>query len=183
MPKTSPAGPLLHEHRVIERMLAVMTRELDVADREGRIDPVFVDSVTDFIRSYADRCHHGKEEDVLFRALATKDLDPELSAAMAALVQDHLRGRSLTRRLVEANRCYAEGDSGALRDIQTEMRALIEFYPAHIEKEDLHFFKPCLAYLTEEEQARMLDEFARFDTPSVQEKYVKVVERLEQADD
>ena len=33
------------------------------------VDPVFIDTAVDFIRTYADRCHHGKEEDLLFKAL------------------------------------------------------------------------------------------------------------------
>ena len=37
------------------------------------VDPVFIDTAVDFIHTYADRCHHGKEEDILFKALAAKD--------------------------------------------------------------------------------------------------------------
>jgi hemerythrin-like domain-containing protein len=181
MPQTSPAGPLLHEHRLIERMLAVMTRKLETAERVGAIDPLFVDTATDFIRTYADACHHGKEEDILFRRLASKDLDPGLAQAMADLIEDHLRGRSLTRRLVEANKCYADGDRSALPDIEADLRALIEFYPVHIDKEDHHFFKPALAYFTEKEQADMLAAFTAFDSPTIHDRYLAIVERLERA--
>jgi hemerythrin-like domain-containing protein len=60
-------GPLMIEHRLIERMLKVV--EGVVADIEAtqKVDPVFIDTAVDFIRFYADRTHHGKEEDILFR--------------------------------------------------------------------------------------------------------------------
>jgi hemerythrin-like domain-containing protein len=39
---------------------------------ENRVKLLFIDTAVDFIRTYADRCHHGKEEDILFRNLAKK---------------------------------------------------------------------------------------------------------------
>ncbi len=83
----SPAGPLMAEHRVIERMLAVLEGQLRVMAETGTVDPALIDTATDFIRTYADRCHHGKEEDILFRRLADKPLDSELAGMMAGLVR------------------------------------------------------------------------------------------------
>ena len=69
------------EHRLIERMMTLMARELTrikdnaaVEPEFAFVDPVFIDTAVDFIRTYADRCHHGKEEDLLFEALAAKEI-------------------------------------------------------------------------------------------------------------
>ena len=175
----SPAGPLIAEHRVIERMLAVMARMLDTTARTGRVDPIRIDVVTDFIRTYADRCHHGKEEDILFRRLADKPLDAGLSDMMAGLVEDHVRGRTITRRLVEANGRYRAGNQTSLCEIESCIRELIDFYPVHIEKEDRHFFSPALAHFTDAEKARMLDDFDEFDRALIHEKYRGMVDDLE----
>lgn len=179
----SPAGPLMREHRVIERMLAVLSRELDSAVDRGGIDPALIDTATDFIRTYADRCHHGKEEDILFRRLADKDLDPVLADAMAELIADHVYGRKLTGELSDANRRYEAGDTTALAQIESSLQALIEFYPVHIAKEDRHFFKPCLEYFAPAEQSQMLTDFDDFDRALIHEKYLGVVQRLEAAAD
>lgn len=181
MPGRSPAGPLMREHRLIERMIAVLRTQLASFADEERADPAVIDRVTDFIRTYADRCHHGKEEDILFRRLAAKDLEPSLAADMDDLIQDHVRGRALTRRLAEANRRYAEGDPGALEEIERSAAELVEFYPMHIEKEDRHFFKPCLEYFDDDERARMLRDFDEFDRGLIHEKYAALVEDLESA--
>lgn len=171
----------MREHRVIERMLVVLGRELDSISQQGRVDPAFIDTATDFIRTYADRCHHGKEEDILFRRLVEKHLDPQLAEATADLIKDHVYGRTLTHQLVDANHRYAAGDATALVEITTAAQALVEFYPVHIEKEDRHFFKPCLKYFTEAEQAQMLQDFDEFDRALIHKKYEGVVEELEQA--
>ena len=177
----APTGPLVWEHRLIERMIALMAEQLGVIDQTDRIDPHFIDTATDFIRTYADRCHHGKEEDILFRELAKKDLDPALWAAMEDLIADHVRGRKVTGQLVESNAAYRAGDKSALAQITTTMRMLVDFYPVHIDKEDKHFFRPCLAYFTEAEKKAMLRESAEFDAQLIHEKYRAIVAIGEQA--
>ena len=178
----SPAGPLMAEHRVIERMLAVLETQIDLIAETRTVDPTLVDTAVDFIRTYADRCHHGKEEDILFRRLADKPLDDELAEVMAGLVEDHVKGRSMTRSLVEANTRYRTGDAAALSEIESCIRALVEFYPVHIAKEDRHFFKPCLEYFTDAEKDTMLADFDEFDRALIHEKYRGIVESLEQTD-
>jgi hemerythrin-like domain-containing protein len=179
MPGRSPAGPLMAEHRVIERMLDVLAEEADSISRSGRTEPRLIDQATDFIRTYADRCHHGKEEDILFRRLAAKPLDPKLAQTMADLIEDHVRGRAITRRLVDANERYGRGEQDALPDVESCLRELVEFYPVHIEKEDRHFFKPCLVYFTDAEKALMLADFDEFDRALIHEKYRGMVAALD----
>jgi hemerythrin-like domain-containing protein len=181
MPGRSPAGPLVHEHRVIERMLAVLERELDSMRAEGLADPRVIDIGTDFIRTYADRCHHGKEEDILFARLATKDLEPEFAEGMRRLIEDHVYGRMLTRQVVDANQRYRAGDGSALSVIESGMQSLIEFYPVHIRKEDRLYFKPFLEYFTDAEKTEMLDAFDEFDRSLIHAKYLGIVEDLEQS--
>jgi hemerythrin-like domain-containing protein len=53
-------GPLMIEHRLIERMLSVIRNALSEIKLKNKVDPVFVDIAVDFIRIYADRTHHGK---------------------------------------------------------------------------------------------------------------------------
>ncbi len=102
-----PIGPLMIEHRLIEKMIGLIQRRADRYAREGDIDPVFIDSVIDFMRTYADRCHHGKEEEILFRELNKKVLPPELKHILDQLVEEHRQGRQTVADLVEARQEYA----------------------------------------------------------------------------
>jgi hemerythrin-like domain-containing protein len=174
-----PIRPLMEEHQTILRMTTDMERRLKLFHDAEHVDSRYVETATDFIRTYADRCHHGKEEGVLFRELGRKELDPTLVTLMGQLVQEHAWGRTLTGRLVEANRRYASGEADQLEHVLRALRHLAAFYPAHITKEESRFFTPCMEYFTEEEQATMLSEFAAFDQTLIHEKYRSLVADLE----
>jgi hemerythrin-like domain-containing protein len=173
-------GPLMIEHRLIERMLSVIKNVLGKIESENEVDPIFVDIAVDFIRIYADRTHHGKEEDILFRELNKKTLTSEDSQIMKELTEEHVIGRQTTKALIEANNRYRKGDESALPDIAAKLQTLIEFYPKHIDKEDKMFFPSSRKYFTDEEDQAMLAEFWEFDRKMIHEKYQSVVEKLEE---
>lgn len=171
-------GPLMIEHRLIERMLALIQERLALAVKAREIDPLFVDTAVDFIRTYADRTHHGKEEDILFRQLEKKGLSEADRRVMNELIEEHAFGRVTTKALVEANTRYRNGDSAALGDIASCLHTLVDFYPRHIEKEDKVFFPASRAYFSEAEDQAMLAEFWEFDRKMIHEKYTSVVKDL-----
>ncbi|MBU0672844.1 MAG: hemerythrin domain-containing protein [Candidatus Margulisbacteria bacterium] len=174
-----PAGPLMIEHRLIERMIAQMERQLNEIKKENGVDVGFIDVAVDFLRSYADRCHHGKEEDILFKALAKKPLSAEHKRIMEELIKEHVLGRGNASKLKEAKESYAKGNKNALSDVIANLEILVKFYPKHIEKEDKHFFIPCMDYFDKKEQAIMLEEYWEFDKKLIHEKYNNIVEGLE----
>jgi hemerythrin-like domain-containing protein len=174
-----PIGPLMIEHRLIERMIDVMEKELTIFEKEKKLEPDFLEMAVDFIRTYADRCHHGKEEDILFRELGGKKLKDEHRHTMEELVEEHQKGRNITARLVEANKRYVAGHGDAMSIVTDCMRSLIQFYPKHIEKEDKHFFIPCMDYFSEAEQQAILREEWEFDRNLIHEKYKNIVIAVE----
>ena len=172
-------GPLMIEHRLIEQMLKAIQRTLKLVEKTQTIDPYFVDTVVDFVRIYADRTHHGKEEDILFRELGKKSLSNEDRKTMDLLVEDHIFSRNTTKALVEANMRYREGKQEALGDVIAYLKTFAEFYPGHIKKEDTVFFPASRAYFSDEEDQAMLNEFWDFDRKMIHEKYREVVKGLE----
>jgi hemerythrin-like domain-containing protein len=160
-------------------MIKAMNRALLQAEREKKIDPRFIETATDFIRAYADRCHHGKEEDILFRELTKKKISVEHQIIMEELIEEHKRGRQVTGKLVQANSRYMEGDEQALPEILECIRTLVGFYPKHIEKEDKNFFLPIMGYFSKEEKDAMLMEGYQFDADLLHEEYQKIVQEKE----
>jgi len=156
-------GPLMIEHRLIERMIKVMNRELLRAEKEQKIDPRLIETATDFIRAYADRCHHGKEEDILFRDLEKKQLTEQDSREMAQLVEEHRQARQKVRDLVAAKERFLSGDAAAVGDVLFAMEWLTGFYPRHIAKEDREFFPRTERYFSRNELDEMLQAFKEFD--------------------
>lgn len=170
-----PIGPLMIEHRLIERMIDVMKEELVFIEKEEKVGPEFIEMAVDFIRTYADRCHHGKEEDILFRDLGGKKLKDEYKRTMEELLEEHRWGRKIMGRLVEANAKYIRGNKESLIVIMDCIKSLVEFYPKHIEKEDKHFFIPCMDYFTDSEKDAMLKEEWEFDKSLIHETYRSIV--------
>ncbi|MGP8153948.1 MAG: hemerythrin domain-containing protein [Smithella sp.] len=171
-----PIGPLMWEHRLIEKMLNSMMRHIDQVEKTKKVNPLIIDMAVDFVRTYADRTHHGKEEEILFRDLAKKNLISELKKTMQELLDEHIWGRKTTAALVAAKEKYLQGDEEKLPEIISIARELGNFYPKHIEKEDKHFFYPCQEYFNKDEQGKMLAEFWEFDRKMIHEKYNKVIE-------
>jgi hemerythrin-like domain-containing protein len=175
-----PAGPLMTEHRLIERMVALLDRTLDRMRGAEEVDSRLIVTGVDFFRTYADRTHHGKEEDILFRELGDRPLSDAHRDIMQRLVQEHVWAREAVGRLSDANDRYRRGEDDALSTMIYELNKIVEFYPAHIEKEDRRFFIPVMDYFSGAEQQAILDRFCEFDRQMIHEKYTGVVDEIEQ---
>lgn len=171
-------GPLMVEHRLIEKMIDKMHEAAMQIRAEQGIDPFFIDAVVDFIHFYADRTHHGKEEAIFFKRLESKELSEEDRRIMNELLGDHEFARAVTRKLSEANRKFKLGDDSALVEIAGHLFTLSEFYPQHIKKEDTVFFPASRNYLTLEEDSDLIALYSDFDRQLIHEKYKAVVAEL-----
>jgi hemerythrin-like domain-containing protein len=171
--------PLLEEHKVIGSTLAVFKAELEKIAEQRRVDPISIDMSIDFVRTYIDLVHHGKEENILFRELGKKNLAAEHSALMNELLLEHKYSRTIVGRWMGATERYFDGEDNA-EEIGGCLQELIEFYPQHIAKENKHFFIPVLEYFSQEEQNRMIQEFEVFDDKILHWKYRKVETALEE---
>jgi hemerythrin-like domain-containing protein len=103
-----PRGPLMVEHRLIEKMLVLASDRASSMGADS-YDPLFIDAVVDFIRTYADRTHHGKEENILFVELEKKPLDEGNARIMGELIDEHRQARVKVAELVELNERYTRG--------------------------------------------------------------------------
>ena len=173
-----PRGPLMIEHRLIEKMLKLTGKELERIKKERDVDPVFIDTIVDFIRTYADRTHHGKEEDILFRELEQKDLSDKDKRGMRELVDEHVTARKVVKELVDATGEYGKGDQSKIDAVIEKLSFLINFYPEHIYKEDKVFFPDTETYFSKEELDRMLEDFWEFDKNMIHEKYNTLYDEL-----
>jgi hemerythrin-like domain-containing protein len=178
-----PIQPLTVEHRLTERMIDVMRWRVADMESIGTADIGFIDGAVEFLRTYADRCHHGKEENILFRELARKPLSAEHRGLLDELVAEHVFARTTTQRLVEARDLYVAGGTSAFADIAACLHMFVEFYPKHIAKEEHGFFRAAMSYFTAAELDRLLAEENEFDRRFVQVVYGKAVEDWERMPD
>lgn len=119
-----PVRRLVDEHTWIKRLLAVIPAVVGEIEATGSFDPRLMEQALDFIRGYADRFHHLKEEDILF------DYADREAEIIKVILQDHQQGRSYVRA---AGQAVQEGDIGLLCSSLLSYRELLT---EHIRKED-----------------------------------------------
>ena len=174
-----PIEILINEHRLIERFVKFIGKEMEKIAETQKVEPNFMVAAVDFFRTYADRYHHGKEEGILFKGLSQKKLSETDKKMMLELTMEHAYARRTVRNLENSKEAYLAGKADALKDILQLLNALVELYPMHIEKEDKHFFLPSMTYFTQAEQEEMLNKFIAFDRDFTNKKYQQIVETLD----
>lgn len=126
---------LVDEHKLILRMITLLERNAALT-AEGHFTnwQFYLDGV-DFIRNYADRFHHAKEEDVLFEALVKNGM-PRENSPIAAMLMEHDQGRLHVGTLEAAARSALNGEAGQVGIIAENALAYAELLRGHIGKED-----------------------------------------------
>lgn len=151
---------LSQEHRVIEQVLRCLLSMASRAEAEGTVDADSAESAVRFFRTFADTCHHAKEENVLFPALGRKGLGPS-AGPVAVMLEEHESGRKRLARLEAAiPRARARAD-GAIREFCEAARGYAELLTQHIAKEDHVLFPLADQVLGGEEAAGVHAGFAR----------------------
>ncbi|HHX64400.1 MAG TPA: hemerythrin [Chloroflexi bacterium] len=174
---------LIEEHEAIKVMLRVLDR---VASRLENGEPVsmeHLEGMIDFIQGFTDRCHHAKEEDLLFVAMEQAGI-PRDGGPIGVMLAEHKIGRDTVRSMAEAVRAYAAGDEGAGRRFTDHARQYVTLLTQHIEKEDSVLYPLADQHLTAEQQAALVEGFDRIEHEVVghgkHEAYHHLLEELEQ---
>lgn len=171
---------LTEEHRLILRMIDLVERNTRLLE-EGRFaDWDFYLDAVDFIRHYADRFHHAKEEDVLFRELVRNGM-PAKSSPVEAMLMAHDEGRAFVRGMEEAARRAQGGDASAAVAVAENARGYAALLRDHIDKEDNILYPLAERVLPEAVRERMLAAYAAAEakTPQLEQRYRELVEEYE----
>lgn len=178
--KTDITAVMVKEHQLILRMIALLEQNV-VRMEQGRFRnwQFFLDAV-DFIRYYADRFHHAKEEDVLFVELISNGM-PEKQSPIEAMHIEHDQGRAFVRTMAAAAEKALAGESGQIPVIAENAAGYIALLREHIDKEDNVLYPLAERILPEEVRARMVEAYekAQAQTPGLEEKYQRLVEEYE----
>ena len=153
---------LSSEHRVIEQVIAALDAAAGRLDAGAVVRPGFFVDATRFIRDFADGHHHGKEEGVLFEAMARNGMAID-AGPIGMMRYEHARARELTAGLGNAADRLAAGDAGAAVTVADYARAYGELLTQHISKEDYILFPMAAHAIPLEEQEQVLGEFGRIE--------------------
>jgi hemerythrin-like domain-containing protein len=133
--KRDITATLVAEHVLIKRMLALIEKAAPLTARGEFRDWQFYLDGADFIRQYADRFHHAKEEDVLFEALVENGM-PRQNSPVAAMLMEHDLGRGYVKAFTDAAARARDGEQGLEGIIAENALAYAALLRDHIAKED-----------------------------------------------
>src|SRR5512135_2923748 len=131
----SPIQMLEEEHRFIATVVSAAKVTADKLEASEAVAIETLQNIVAFMRTYADKCHHGKEEDLLFPMLAQRGV-PMRGCPVEVLTREHGMGRALVKGLAEATDAFRGGDSSAKENLIENLHGIAELYPNHIWKED-----------------------------------------------
>ena len=169
------------EHRIILKVLDAAEREIDAIARTGEVREDFILKLLDFVRNFADACHHAKEEKRLFGKMHERGL-PLNAGPLAVMLREHQEGRRLIKAAADALPLALQGDKHALGVLKDGLAGYTDLLRAHIGKEDNILYPMADKLLTAEDQKALAEEFARVEAEEigagVHAKYHRLAEEL-----
>jgi hemerythrin-like domain-containing protein len=179
--KTNVTQVMVDEHKLILRMIALVEKNTELLEQGKFRNWQFYLDAVDFIRNYADRFHHAKEEDVLFVELIENGM-PEKQSPIEAMLMEHDQGRAHVRAIEDAAQKALDGETGQAAIIAENAKGYAALLRGHIEKEDDILYPLAERVLPEKVRSRMLDAYTQAEakTPELEDKYLKLVESYEQ---
>jgi hemerythrin-like domain-containing protein len=173
---------LKEEHRVIERVLASLDKGTLRLEKNEPINSDFFIETCDFIKGFADGCHHKKEEQVLFKTLIANGMPAE-NSPVAVMLAEHDEGRTYTRLICEAANRLKSDDETAIDTIVENARRYTALLRQHIMKEDQILFPMADRIIPLSLHDQVLDDFEKVEHEEtgagVHEKYLALAETLE----
>ena len=172
---------MVEEHRLILRMITLLERNAPLtADGQYRNWQFYLDGV-DFIRNYADRFHHAKEEAVLFEALVINGM-PRENSPVAAMLMEHAQGRAHVKEMEAAAKEALEGVAGRESVIAANAMAYTALLRDHISKEDNILYPLAERVIPEEMRESILAGYTAAEAEAgvgFTKRYLEIVERYE----
>jgi len=172
---------LMDEHRVIERVIAVLETGANKLEEGVPVRPRLFIEAAEFIKGFADGCHHQKEEGVLFQSMVAFGIPIE-GGPIGVMLAEHEQGRAFARGLRSAAQRLEAGDAASVEDVITNARGYARLLRQHIMKEDQILFPLADRVLPPAEQDRVLEGFEHVEHAEtgagVHEKYLALAEKL-----
>lgn len=178
--KTDVTAVMVEEHKLILRMVALVDEKIGQLEAGRPAEWRFFLDAVDFIRHYADRFHHAKEEDVLFTALVENGM-PAKSSPIEAMHLAHDQGRAFVRGMEAAAQRALAGEPGQEAAVIENGRGYIAMIRDHIDKEDTILYPLAERVLPEALRPEMVAAYRRAEEQSIglEEKYRRMVEGWE----
>ena len=178
----NPTQELVHEHEIVKHALTILEQISAKLDAGDALNVEHLSRLFEFLTEFVDKCHHGKEEDVLFPMMSQTG-SPPVKPMIAQMLSEHDAGRAFIKNMKQAFAQYQAGTADAGREFGQNANGYIELLRAHIAKEDGILYPFAETLLTDAQQAKLVEGFERIETertgPGKHEEYHQMIHELE----
>ncbi len=173
---------LMEEHKEIVRLIDALDLSAEQLAAGRPVRPGFFHDAAEFIKAFADGCHHHKEEGLLFPALEAAGM-PSEGGPVGMMLYEHDVGRSYTRRMRDAAEKLQNGDASAKAAVAENAHGYASLLRQHIQKENMVLFRMADNLIQGAAQDELTAAFERAeqdeDRAGVHRKYIALVDALE----
>ena len=171
---------LVKEHDSILKVIEITQTILNTNDKSTvKLD--HVEQIIDFIKNFADKYHHLKEEDVLFMEMEKHGM-PREGGPIAVMLHEHDEGRNYIKHAVEAIGKLKLGDDSAFEQLSKNLLNYCTLLTNHIGKENNILYPMADRLLPADIKSAMTDNFEKTNLTTINneyhDKYLKMVDEL-----
>lgn len=171
---------LKEEHEKITEMLNILD-EINERIRSGiEVDPHHLEKVLEFLKIFADKCHHGKEEGILFPTMEKYGIPR--AGPIGVMLMEHELGREYVSEMAEAVERYGAGDIETLDIFRENAKEYVELLKQHIDKENNILYRIAEMHIPKDEDEKLLERFEKLEYekigPERHEELLHILEML-----
>lgn len=172
---------LIEEHEIILKMLDIIEVINHKIENGQPVDAGHLEGIIDFIVNFADRCHHAKEEGILFPAMVRAGI-PEKQGPIGVMLHEHVEGREYVRAMKKALAGSPAAGTGVLHEFARSAAGYAELLRNHIYKENNILFRMADDRIGPAVQKEILEAFEKVERDEigegVHEKYHEMAHKL-----
>lgn len=173
-------GILRDEHKITQQVLQASAREIASIRKTGGMKRINLENMLDFFTAFVGRCHHAKEEKLLFVKIEERGM-AEVSIPIAVMLHEHEVGKAMIGAMRESIQA-AGGGRPAAAVLADNLAAYADFQSGHMDKEDKVLFPLADRLLTPMDHLVLIEEFAGIDIEELgeggRERYCELAENL-----
>lgn len=182
--KMKATDQLKAEHEGIKLMLQVLQAVSNRIEQEKPVSGEDLSGIVEFLTVFVDKCHHGKEEEFLFPALAAAGV-PREGGPIGVMLSEHQQGRNLAAQFKNTSGRYASGNKQAAAEVRLTIRQYVDLLTQHIEKENGVLFAMADSRLDANKDSELFKAFERLESERIgvgkHEEFHALLDRLQDA--
>ena len=152
---------LRDEHEGVKIMLNILEQICQQLEATGNLNREHFEGILAFLKIFVDKCHHGKEEELLFPALVAVGV-PE-DGPIPVMLHEHQMGRNYVKAMSTAFSKYMASGVSSSKDILQNTHGYISLLREHIEKENSVLFVMADSLLSEQRQDELFEGFEKIE--------------------